>query len=141
MKKIIELKSVKRSDLVFLYELLAQRDTIENISHKHMPTKKQHEKFVMSNPYSKWYIIYFNDQRVGSIYLTKINEIGIHLISEYDISRLKNKAIKILMDKSPRKRYLVNLNPHNSNAINFFKRKKFRVIQYTYELVKHENKL
>ena len=95
----------------------------------------------MSNPYSKWYIIYFNDQRVGSIYLTKINEIGIHLISEYDISRLKNKAIKILMDKSPRKRYLVNLNPHNSNAINFFKRKKFRVIQYTYELVKHENKL
>ena len=44
-----------------------------------MPTYRSHEKFIISKPYSKWYIINFNNQKIGSVYLSKINEIGIHL--------------------------------------------------------------
>ncbi len=33
-----------------------------------------------------------------------------------------------------KKRYLANVSPKNKNSINFFKKNKFRLIQYTFEL-------
>ena len=55
----IELKLIRKSDVDFLYEILSERTTNENISHKEMPTYKKHVKFVLSKPYKKWYIIYY----------------------------------------------------------------------------------
>ena len=42
-----------------------------------MPTLIEHEKFVLSNPYTNWYIIKKNNEKIGSIYLSKRDEIGI----------------------------------------------------------------
>ena len=53
----INLKLVAKSDIRFLYNQLKERESKINISHKNMPTFEEHSKFVMSNPYSKWYII------------------------------------------------------------------------------------
>ena len=78
MKKVVILKDVKKSDCSFLYELLLERKSYVNISHKKNPTYANHVKFVMSKPYSKWYIIYYRKQKIGSIYLTKQDEIGAH---------------------------------------------------------------
>lgn len=136
MTKInIVLKPVTKSDHIFLYQLLEQRNFHENISHKKMPTFFQHVKFVTSKPYSKWYIIKYNDQKVGSIYLTKINEIGIHIVKEIRRKNVATSALKILMKKNLRIRFLANINPKNKKSIEFFIKQNFKLIQYTYELI------
>jgi hypothetical protein len=127
----IKLSEVTRSDFLFLYKLLKLRNPKINISHKKMPSFKEHMKFVMNRPYSKWYVIYYKKKKVGSAYLTKQNEIGIHLNTN---QRIYQDAIKQIMMKNPRKRYLANLSPQNMNGIKFFKKCGFTLIQQTYEL-------
>lgn len=134
MKDEIILKSVTENDYEFLYKLLSERNPSVNISHKKMPTYKQHIKFVKSNPYSKWYIVYHNEQKTGSAYLTKINEIGIFLTKEFQGMKIGNKVLTIIMQSNPRKRYLANINPSNKKSIEFFKKNQFHLIQYTFEI-------
>ena len=131
----IKFKKVENEDLNFLYDLLEHRQENSNISHKKMPTFFQHVKFVTSKPYSKWYIIKYNDQKVGSIYLTKINEIGIHIVKEIRRKNVATSALKILMKKNLRIRFLANINPKNKKSIEFFIKQNFKLIQYTYELI------
>ena len=70
---------VDDSDLRFLFNLLKERDPNTNISHKKMPTFTEHEQFVKSKPYSYWYIIKLSRKKIGTIYLSKNNEIGIFI--------------------------------------------------------------
>ncbi|QLH07835.1 GNAT family N-acetyltransferase [Nitrosopumilus ureiphilus] len=132
----VKLRSVKKSDCIFLYDLLKERDPRANISHKKMPSFAQHVKFVMSKPYSKWYIIETFKNAVGSIYLTKDNEIGIFIKKDLHGKGIASLAINLLMKKHPRFRYLANVNPKNKKSIQFFKNQKFHLIQHTYELEK-----
>jgi RimJ/RimL family protein N-acetyltransferase len=130
----INLKPVIKSDIRFLYNQLKERDSTINISHKKMPTYSEHSKFVLSNSYTKWYIIMNKNKKIGNTYLTKTNEIGIFILKSN-----KNKGIgKIVLEKiikmNPRSRYLANVNPKNKRSIDFFKKNGFRLIQYTYEL-------
>jgi len=133
--KDIEIKPITNSDHRFLYLLLANRDPIANISHKKMPTYKEHVKFIASKPYSKWYVIYHKRKKTGSIYLTKQNEIGISVKKEIQNMGIGAFALELLMKKNPRDRYLANVNPKNTKSINFFKKNGFTLIQYTYELI------
>ena len=130
----ISIRSVKKSDSNFLYELLKQRDPKANISHKRMPSFKQHESFIQSKPYSKWYIIQSSNDDIGSIYLSKNNEIGIFLIGKNQNKGIGCKALKLLIEKNPKIRYLANVNPKNKKSIDFFKKNGFKLIQHTYEL-------
>ena len=132
---LVKLRRVYKSDCQFLYELLSERDPKVNISHKKMPTFEEHVRFVMSKPYSKWYIIQLKNQSVGSIYLTDKNEIGIFMKKELQGKGIGRKALQLLMKLNPRSRYLANVNPHNTNSIKFFKKNGFKLIQYTYELI------
>ena len=136
----INLKSVSKSDYEFLYDLLNQRKTNENISHKKMPTFNEHVKFISSKPYSKWYIIRLNNTNVGSIYLTHLNEIGIHVIKEVRGKNIAKKALELVMIKNPKSRYLANINPKNKKSIKFFTKNGFKLIQYTYELIPTHSK-
>jgi hypothetical protein len=138
-KKQIKLKLVTSSDHKFLYNLLKNRDPKSNISHKFLPCYSQHLDFIKSKPYSKWYIIYYGSQKCGSVYLSKQNEIGMHLENKYNSSNIQSDSLQIIMNENPRNRYLVNINPKNKESIKFFKSKNFKLIQYTYEFVKTEN--
>jgi len=131
----LRLKRVTRTDCPFLYDLLGQRESQVNISHKKMPSYDKHVKFVMSKPYSKWYIIQLKNQKVGSIYLSKQNEIGIFLKEDMQGKGVGKKALKLLTKHNPRSRYLANINPKNRKSIEFFKKNDFKLIQYTYELI------
>jgi hypothetical protein len=54
--------------LKFLYDLLRERGPEINISHRDLPTWKQHVSFVQSVPYDHWYIVEnpgYVDHRVG----------------------------------------------------------------------------
>jgi len=134
-KDKIDIKIIKKGDYHFLYELLSKRKQIFNISHKKMPTYKQHVKFVDSQPYSKWYIVYYNDLKVGSVYLSKQNEIGIHLIKDVKYKILYTKILKKLMKKNSKRLYFINVNPNNKKTINLVKKNGFILIQQTYGLI------
>lgn len=136
MKYEIEIKSVKKNDSEFLYQLLLERDPIANISHKKMPSYEQHLKFLKSKPYSKWYIIWNNEQRIGSIYLTKQDEIGIVIKKEFQKVGIGKMALQLIINKNPRQRYLANVALNNNKSKRFFEKNDFKLIQHTYELIK-----
>ena len=140
------------SDAKFLFDLLEERDARANISHKKMPSYKSHVQFIKSEPYKKWYIIYvrhylsslkdpteyrYDKEKVGSIYLSKKNEIGIFISKKFQGKGIGKYALNDLMAKDTRiKRYLANVNPKNKKSIQFFENNKFKLIQYTFELHK-----
>ena len=134
----IKLNKVKKSDALFLYDLLSERDPRANISHKKMPSYEKHVKFILSNPYKIWYIIYLGNTKSGSIYLSKQNEIGIFVLSKHQGKHIGKQALQLLMKKNPESRYLANVNPKNRKSINFFKKNKFTLIQHTYEFIPSE---
>lgn len=138
-KTNVKIRKVKNTDTYYLYKLLSERSSKVNISHKTMPTYKEHINFTKSKPYSKWYIILNNNKKIGSIYITKINEIGMSLEKEFDKDQIKKNILKLLMTENPKKRYLVNISPKNTKSINFYKKNEFNLIQNTYELMT-ENK-
>ena len=136
----VKIIKVNKSDYRFLYELLKNRDPRANISHKEMPTYKEHIKFIKSKPYKAWYVIYNGAIKSGSIYLSKQNEVGIFLRKTQQGKNVGQRALDLLIQKNPQKRYLANINPKNSKSIKFFKRNNFKLIQYTYELIVDEYK-
>ena len=125
---------VRKSDATFLYDLLKERESNVNISHKKMPTYAQHIKFIESRPYSKWYVIILNNQKIGSAYLSKQNEIGIFITKNKQRKKLGTSVLDIIIKKNHRKRYLANVNPKNKKSISFFKKNGFELIQHTFEL-------
>ena len=131
----ISLRIVRDSDSKFLFELLKDRDPRANISHKKMPSYNEHLKFIKSKPYTKWYIILKSKYRIGSIYLSKNDEIGIFLSKKYQGKNIGNDALVELIRKNPRERYLANVNPKNKKSSTFFKKNNFKLIQHTYEMV------
>lgn len=129
----IKLEKVTSQDALFLYNLLKERNPDANISHKKMPTYSEHVKFLNSSPYDKWYVIKLKNKKVGSIYLTRQNEIGIFLKKKMQGKNMAKKSLQILMSTNPKKRYLANVSPKNKKSIRFFKNNGFKLIQYTYE--------
>jgi RimJ/RimL family protein N-acetyltransferase len=77
--------------------------------------------------------------KVGSIYLTSQNEIGIFIKKSFQNKQIGNIALRKLIKKNPKKRYLANVNPKNKKSIRFFKNNGFKLIQYTFELNKIKN--
>ena len=90
----------------------------------------------MSKPYSKRYIIYHATEKIGSIYLTKQDEIGIHFKEQNITNKIRSKVLKMIIRKNPRNRYLININPRNTSLRNFLKNEGFGLIQHTYEISK-----
>jgi RimJ/RimL family protein N-acetyltransferase len=132
--KDIVLNKIKKEDYVFLHNLLAQRNSKINISHKRMPTWEEHVRFVKSKPYSKWYIIYNKDEKIGSIYLSKQSEIGIHLLKKYEKESIHLESIKKLMLLNSKIKFRANVSPKNKNYIMLFEKLGFKMVQHTYEL-------
>ena len=132
-KMLIRLRNVNQSDFRFLYNLLKERNPNMNISHKKMPTYSEHVKFVKSKPYTKWDVIEYGKQKIGSIYLSKNNEIGIFLKKQFQGKNVGQESLELFMKMNPRKRYLANVNPKNTVSQKFFKKNGFKLIQHTYE--------
>ena len=130
----LELKSVTKTDVRFLYNQLKERDPKINISHKRMPSYSEHTRFVLSKPYSKWYIIYYKNRKVGNVYLSKMNEIGIFILKTIKVKGLGSLVLEQVLKKNPKTRYLANVNPKNIKSAKFFKKNGFKLIQHTYEL-------
>lgn len=108
---------------IFLYGLLAEREPYQNISHKEMPSFQDHVKFVKSKPYKEWFVIYDTEQkkRVGSVYLSKNNEIGVFISKDQKRKNFGKKAVLQTMEYFNHvKEIKANIAPTNSSSICFF---------------------
>ena len=131
----IKLKPVTKNDALFLYDLLKNRDPIANISHRKMPSYDEHVNFILSNPYTIWYIIEYEGKKIGSVYLSKQDEIGISLVDDSLYDKIGKSVIKLLIKNNPRKRYLANVSPQNKKLQDFFVNSGFTGLEYTYEMI------
>jgi RimJ/RimL family protein N-acetyltransferase len=136
MNSNVKLKQVTKNDALFLYELLKNKDPNANISHKKMPSYDEHVKFVMSKPYTNWYIIEYDKKNVGSIYLSKQDEIGISINNDYEYAQIVKSALRLLMKLNQRKRYLANVGPKDVKSQEFLLKNGFTRLEYVYEIKK-----
>ena len=128
----MELRSVTLDDAEFLYELLKQREGRVNISHRSIPTSTEHRDYIENHSYQSWSIIWVENNRVGNIYLTQRDEIGIFIDNKFQGRGYGSQALKQFMEKNGKKRYLANINPTNYKSIQFFGKHGFIHIQNTY---------
>ena len=77
---------------------------------------------------------YKTPKKIGSIYLTSQNEIGIFIKNTHQKKNLGGLIMSQLIEKNPRERYLANVSPKNKASEKFFKSHGFKFIQKTYEL-------
>ncbi len=130
-----------------LWEILVERghkdEAHTNISHKQTPTRQEHEGFIRTKPFYRWYLIGVDGEWVGQIRLSYRNEIGVGLLREYRGKGYGVAAVKKLMDavkplpymKSNRRNgFVANINPDNARSIRLFQKLGFRHIQNTYLL-------
>ena len=136
MNSSIKLNQVTKNDTLFLYDLLKNKDPNANISHKKMPSYDEHVKFVMSKPYTNWYIIEYDKKNVGTIYLSKQDEIGISVSNDYEYDQIVKPALKLLMKLNQRKRYLANTSPKDVRSQEFLLKNGFTGLEYVYEMIK-----
>ena len=128
----MELRNVTVDDAEFLYELLKQREGSVNISHRSIPSLTEHRDYIKNHSYQPWDIILVDNNKVGNIYLTQRDEIGIFLDKKFHGSGYGSQALKQFMKKNGKKRYLANINPTNYKSIQFFGKHGFVHIQNTY---------
>lgn len=121
-----------------LYDLLAEREPHQNISHERMPTWEQHCAFVASRPYQAWYLILDDSgteeqpaQWIGAIYLTKRREIGLFVFKRLRGDGYGAMALKLLAAAHPGP-MLANVSPANELAAAFWQRHGFNLKQLTY---------
>lgn len=124
----------------YLYALLAEREPHQSISHKGMPTVDEHLIFVRSEPYAEWYLLVCGvDTVVGSVYLTRANEIGIAVFKAYRRRHLGRLAVQMLIDKHKGCRLLANIAPGNEPSRRMFEALGFTLIQNTFEKGRNAN--
>ena len=63
-------------------------------------------------------------KKIGSIYLTKENEIGIHFFTQYEESERFQNVIKEFFLKEPREKFVMNISPRNEQYIDLAKKLK-----------------
>ena len=76
----IVLTKVSEKDLRFLYNHLKDRDPIAYISHKSMPSYREHVEFVLSKPYSSLPFISNVKLFLSDFSLTLISQVNLDII-------------------------------------------------------------
>jgi len=119
--------------LQLLWNLLQEREPEANISHKEMPSWEQHSRFVERRPYADWCFIEDGHHILGAVYLTKSNEIGVHIFREHQSNGVGPWAVEAIMLKHGKRKYLANVSPKNLRSANMFCKLGFNMVQATYE--------
>ncbi len=71
-----------------LYQQLCSRN--HSISHVGLPSFQDHQEFVANHPYRAWYIITFDNNILGSVYIQYDNSIGLNCCEEISVKQLKS---------------------------------------------------
>lgn len=127
----------------FLFLLLQERPSVANISHREMPSIEQHRQFVHRRPYWRWYLVENAEERVGSVYISHQNEIGIAIAQAHQRKGYARAALEELLrthqplDPVPSARrgaFVAHVAPGNDASHALFEGLGGKLIQVTYEL-------
>ncbi len=144
--RLVDVRTVADAQEV-LWQLLRERPSEANISHRDMPSREQHVRFVASHPYRCWYLIEeaASHRFVGACYLTRLNEIGIGILQTFQRRGFARAAVlELLRTHAPlpavpgerRGTFIANVAPRNSTSQRFFESLGGRLVQYTYEMAR-----
>lgn len=128
-----------------LWQLLHERPAEANISHRRMPSRDDHARFVAAHPYRCWYLIEecASEAFVGACYLSQQNEVGIAILRAHQRRGFARAALlELLRSHEPlpaiagvrRGRFVANVAPRNHASQRLFESLGGRLIQYTYEM-------
>jgi len=123
----LSLKPVTNKDYQFLYDMLKRRKPEENISHKRMPSYEEHMIFCESKPYKEWNVIYDGIKKIGNVYITRLNELGFHLVSS------KDSVIDFIFSFYAGIARYANVSPKNTKLKKILTSIGYKLIQHTYE--------
>ncbi len=132
-----------------LYGLLAERPKANWISHKFMPSAKDHDAFVASRPFRFWFLIsaVVTEDRnaaheyVGAIEVTELNEIGVAIFEQYQKRGFGRQALTMFMDShhplppilaKRNGNWLANIAVKNEGSKEFFAKAGFKPLQETF---------
>ena len=132
--KLIPVDPGNEAHLRDLYDLLEERPAEASISHRRMPTWKQHQNFVATSDYLDWCLIQNAAGIVGAVYLTRANEIGIGIFREFQGHGYGPNAVVMMMMKHGERNYYANINPANEPSRKMFERLGFKAVQHTLAL-------
>ncbi len=153
--KLIPVDPDNKEHVDLLYELLKARPAKANISHKKMPTPEQHEKFVRNHPYHDWCLIEIGGSAwepipetfIGSTFLSKPaqpsvvgEELHVEVFGAYKGHGYPEHALKLMMQKHPRSRYVANTAITNYVSMALFDKLGFSECQRTFELIVPQEK-
>lgn len=120
-----------------LYDILEKRN--KNISHNFIPSFSEHKDFVLNHPYRVWYLIEFENEFIGNVYLLRNNCVGITVLkNSKEIIPLvikeilkKHKPLKAI--KSVRSStFDFNVSPDNHEYISALESMGAKVAQLTF---------
>ena len=153
--KLIPVDPNNKEHRDLLYELLKARPAKANISHKKMPTPEQHEKFVRKHPYHDWCLIEIGgaewdatpQQIIGSTFLSQPakpsvvgDELHVELFQGYNGYGYAEHALKLMMQKHPRSRFIAHTAPTNYVSMALFAKLGFAECERTFELIVPQEK-
>ena len=105
-----------------LYLLLKKRKNF--ISHNFFPNPNDHKKFVQEHPYLAWYLIYQNDELIGTVYIQSDNSVGLNITHSIEeiVSEIINFIKKNHNPLPPiksvrRKEFFFIISPNNKKLI------------------------
>jgi hypothetical protein len=134
-EKIIPTKSQQEK----LYLLLLNKKY--SISHNKIPSPEEHKKFVLENPYIEWYLLYKDNNLLGSIYFHSDNSIGLNLSQPNKddileiITYIKKNHYPLPSIKSLRRgEFFINIPPDDINMIQILKELDKKEIQYSFTI-------
>ena len=140
-----KIRLVEERDIPILFEHLKQfletpnRSTTGNP----LPLFEDSKKFVLkylyeneNHEYDKWYmVINDEDEILGNVYIKKKNMIAYHILEKYQRQGFGETAVKLMMEKNPRKRYFAIVNMKNKSSIEFIKKFKFKEKSFIFEKI------
>lgn len=129
----LTLRRVTPEDYGFLFSVLAQRTSDVYISSGvKLPSWQHHVLHWGSGAYAEAYIIMLDDLPAGYCYLSRNNEIGIHLIEVCQGHGIGPAIVRHLCRSHPGKALYANVSPYNIRSQRMFEKMGWQLVQQTY---------
>ena len=110
-----------------------------SISHDKIPSLEEHSKFVFENPYIEWYLLYKDNNLLGSIYFHTDNSIGLNLskANKDDVHEVityikKNHLPLPPIESLRRGEFFINISSDDLNMIQILKKLNKKEIQCSF---------
>ena len=146
----VELRKVSLNDVTFLYELLKERDLSKGITHKKLPSLKEHRTFVENqlmsingdreniekarlDPYDGWYIITSDAIELGSVWIEKDGNIGLQIQKKFQKIGIGVIAYEKIQKIHKKENYKTTINPNNNEAIKLTEKLGFILKEKAYD--------